>query len=262
MRTDPADLPVLPVPGSPHPYVAAQVRRLMGMPVSIHMRGPDPRSPRVSTAVDEAYAELARIEATFSVWRVDSELSRLRRGELVWDDCSPQMHEVAALCEHYRQATAGFFSALLPEETTGELSYDPTGLVKGWAVARAAAHLAAVEGHAYCLNAGGDLMVGGTDESLGGGRPWRLGIADPDVSGQLVEVVELYAGAVATSGCSARGAHLVDPVTGNRPWRRGSVSVISPDIVEADAWATALFVGPAGLERELLAMPGRQVIWQ
>ncbi|GAB78312.1 thiamine biosynthesis lipoprotein [Austwickia chelonae] len=260
MSRGPADLPDPPPACPPPPYVAAYVRRLMGMPVSIHLRGPDPRSPRAVEAVGKAYDELARAEEIFSRWQPHSELSRLRRGELTLTACGPQMREVAALCAHYQQVTGGSFTAVLPDETTGEPSYDPTGLVKGWAVARAAGHLAAVGGHAYCLNAGGDLLVGGIDESPGGGRPWRLGIDDPDIPGRVAGVVELHAGALATSGCSARGAHLVDPATGRRERRRGSVSVIAPDIVEADAWATALFVGPAGLETSFLATPDRQVI--
>lgn len=72
--------------------------------------------------------------------------------------------------------------------------------------------------------------------------------------------MERHEGALATSGCAARGAHLVDPATGRRILRPGSVSVIAPDIVSADVWATALFVGPPELADRIAGRPGWQVV--
>lgn len=272
MTAGPADLPVFAPPppapgalvaGAPSPYVAAHVEHLMGMPSSIHVRGPQARSAAVTAAVRAAYDDLAWVDATFSKWRPDSELSRLRRGELRVEDCCPQLAEVLARCAAYEAETGGAFLSRLPDEATGQWLIDPTGLVKGWAIGRAAAILAAapaMAGHAWCVNAGGDIAVGGVDASPGGDRPWRLGIENPDVPGEIAQVVELRAGALATSGCAARGAHLVDPATGERRYRRGSVSVIAPDIVDADVWATALFVGPAELEQRVADREGWRVI--
>lgn len=267
MPPGPADLPtvvpVVPAAAGPSPYVAAHVEHLMGMPISIHVRGPRPRGAEVVAAVRTAYADLAWVDATFSKWKPDSELSRLRRGEVSVEDCCPEMAQVLALCAAYEAETDGTFLHVLPDEETGAWLLDPTGLVKGWAIARAAAILAeapAMAGHAYCINAGGDIAVGGVDASPGGDRPWRLGIENPDVPGEIAQVVELRSGALATSGCAARGAHLVDPASGERRYQRGSVSVVAPGIIDADVWATALFVGPPALEERLVGREGWQVI--
>ena len=109
-----------------------------------------------------AYAELRAVDGLFSTWRPDSQVSQLRRGERQLDGCDPMVREVADLCEEARVRTDGAFSAWLPD-SAGETRFDPTGLVKGWAADRAAAVLERAEGHAYCLNAGGDVVVGGRD---------------------------------------------------------------------------------------------------
>src|SRR5207244_12543662 len=52
--------------------------------------------------------------------------------------------------------------------------YDPSGLVKGWAVQRAARHLAGLDGNGWCLNAGGDVLV-----QVPADQPsWRVGTED------------------------------------------------------------------------------------
>ena len=50
-------------------------------------------------------------------------------------------------------------------------------------------------------------------------------------------------GAVATSGTYERGAHLVDPQTGQPACRAASATVTGPSLAMADALATALAVG-------------------
>lgn len=64
-------------------------------------------------------------------------------------------------------------------------------------------------------------------------------------------------GAVATSGLTHRGAHLVDTRTGRVPEGLASVTVVAEDLVSADIDATAAFaLGPDGLEW-LSSRPGR-----
>jgi FAD:protein FMN transferase len=237
----------------------AWVEQVMGLPVSIHLRGPRVRDRDTEMAVAQAYAELRAADALFSTWKPDSQVSRLRRGEIGMASCDPLVREVADLCEAARVRTAGAFSPLLPDEA-GDLRFDPTGLVKGWAADRAAAVLGELEGHAFCLNAGGDVVVGGRDAE-DGDRRWRVGIEDPRDRSRMAEVVELSAGAVATSGTAARGDHLIDPATGRPVAGDGSVSVVGPALMWADVWATALFVGPPELAGRLpLEQPGYRSI--
>ena len=59
------------------------VEHVMGMPVSIHVRGPQARvDPGVADAVRLVVADLHDVDATFSTYTADSPVSRIRRGEL------------------------------------------------------------------------------------------------------------------------------------------------------------------------------------
>ena len=49
---------------------------------------------------------------------------------------------------------------------------------------------------------------------------------------------------MATSGAAIRGAHVLDPRTGSAVDRPGSVTVVGPDLLWADVWATAAWVDP------------------
>ena len=75
-------------------------------------------------------------DALFSTWKADSEVSRIRRGELLLADADPRVRHVAALCGRQPGRTSGSFDAWLPG-ADGVRVFDPTGLVKGWAVEEA-----------------------------------------------------------------------------------------------------------------------------
>jgi thiamine biosynthesis lipoprotein len=121
---------------------------------------------------------------------------------------------------------------------------DPTGYVKGWAAQRALDRLAGPGMAGAIVNAAGDIASFGCP---GTGRPFRVGIVDPDDRRRLACVVEI-SGAIATSGTYERGQHLVDPRTGAPSSRAASASVTGPDLGLADALATALVVaGEEGL---------------
>ena len=228
----------------------AWVRQIMGMPISIHVRAADVDSPTVVFGVEAAFDLLRQADRLFSTYQHDSQISRIRRGELDPSQADPLVQEVIRLCQQARELTEGVFTDQLPDDE-GVPRFDPTGLVKGWAADRAACRLAQLPGASFCLNAGGDVVVGGR-AAEGGERPaalWRVGIEDPRDRSRIAEVVELHQGAVATSGTAARGAHLYDPVTRTFVQRKGSVTVVGPNLMWADVWATALFVGPASLPR-------------
>lgn len=208
----------------------------MGLPVSLLVRGPEPAGDRVAAAVARVYAELRHVDATFSLYRPDSLLSRLSRGEPV--ERPAELLEVEQRCEQARLATGGAFDARRPDG-----AWDPSGLVKGWAAERASRHLAELADHDWCVNAGGDVQVASPS-----GEPFRVGIEDPADRIRLIAVLERTAGAVATSGTAARGAHLYDPATGRPAEALAAVTVVGPSLGAADVLATAAYVrGPAGL---------------
>jgi thiamine biosynthesis lipoprotein len=252
--SDPARLPFLQAgPDDVHPAPEqprrAWVEHVMGMPVSFHVRGPLARDQAgdgglVGDAVRRAIAGLHRTDEIFSTYQAGSQISRLRRGELAAGDCDPWVREVIALCAQARERTGGWFDPDLPD-AGGVRRFDPTGLVKGWAVERVIRHLSAgLADHDVLVNAGGDLAVRcrRTDTPH-----WQLGIEDPFDRSRLLATVPLRSGGMATSGTAARGAHILDPHTGERVARAGSVTVIGPDLTWADVHATAAFaMGPAG----------------
>lgn len=235
-------------PGAtPHTPLArrAWVERHMGMPVSIHLRGDGIDSPTAEHSVRAAFATFHEMDGIFSAYLAQSQLMRLRRGEIDLDECSPRMREALVLGEGAEQITGGAFTTMLPA-ADGDLVFDPTGLVKGWTVDLASEHLAGLPGVSWCINAGGDIRVGAHASMPRQGDnaiTWTVGIEDPSDRARIVSAISLTEGSVATSGTAARGAHLYDPIHREMTGRRGSVTVLGPTLLWADVWATALFVG-------------------
>lgn len=229
------------------PVRRAWVEPVMGMPVSIHLRGEGVDGEAARRAVAGAFAVLRETDAIFSTYRDDSDLMRLRRAEVSLSECSPLVEEALRIGEEAECVTRGAFTTVLPTGD-GDLAFDPTGLVKGWAVDRAAAPLLELQGISFCLNAGGDVLVGAhADLPVTGPDAivWRVGVEDPLDRRRIAHTLSLARGAVATSGTAARGAHLYDPASGKMVGRPGSVTVTGPTLLWADIWATALFVGSA-----------------
>ena len=226
----------------------AFVRQIMGMPVSIHVRDAWSVRPEIEAAVGRVFDELEHVDRVLSTWRADSDLLRLQHDELVVGEAHPWVAEVTELCLAAEERTDGLFRAWRPR-AEGRSVFDPTGLVKGWAVAAAAGHLEDVHGITFSIGVGGDVVVGAGRGGSGAPAVWRIGIEDPRAPGAIAEVVSLTHGAIATSGASARGAHIVDPRTGQGIARQGSTTVIGPDLLWADVWATAAFVDPERTRR-------------
>lgn len=221
--------PVPSVPAAAEVPRRAWVEQIMGMPISIHVRGPMAEAPLTARAVADAFTELRRIDSVFSTYREDSVISRVRRGEIRLADCPPEVLEVHMLCRQARERTDGWFDAWRWSD-----GFDPTGLVKGWAIARAATLLEQVEGD-VAIDAGGDVLVRSAADA-----PWRVGIEDPRDRTQVLAWVDVTDGAVATSGPAARGAHIIDPFSGEAVTGILSATVIGPSIVWADVLATAV----------------------
>jgi FAD:protein FMN transferase len=207
-------------------WAMTEVRDIMGMPIGIDVRDPHP------VDVEPAFAWLREVDAVFSTYREDSEISRLDRGELTPAQCRPEVDEVLSACMALERVTQGYFSV----RAAGRL--DPSGYVKGWAVARAATRLSEAGATAFCINAGGDVVARGRPAPH---RLWRVGIRHPEQPERLAAVLAVEDLAVATSGQYERGAHILDPHTGAPPEGLLSVTVVGLDLAVADAYATAAF---------------------
>jgi thiamine biosynthesis lipoprotein len=211
------------------------VEFVMGMAVSIDVR--DPHVER--GALDEAIAWLHHVDATFSTYKLNSPISRLGLGELTLDDMSDEVCDVLLLCEQLHADTLGAFDAMSVPAPNGSL-LDPSGVVKGWSIERAAEIFTAHGLENFCINAGGDIALRGEPRP---GEPWRIGIRHPDHADLSAAVVRGSGRlAIATSATYERGAHIIDPSTLEPTAELASVTIIGPDLTFADAYATAVFV--------------------
>ena len=211
------------------------VEHVMGTAVSFDLRDAITDRRGVEAAVDW----LHHVDHTFSPYIPDSPISRLGRGELGPDDVDDEIGDVLERCERLRVDTDGAFDAwAVPAPNGGTL--DPSGLVKGWAIERAATILEE-HGHThFTINAGGDIAVRGSARP---DTPWHVGIRHPDHRDLLAMVLEVTGPiAIATSATYERGAHIIDPRTGHATTELASVTVVGQDLTDVDAYATAVFV--------------------
>jgi thiamine biosynthesis lipoprotein len=197
---------------------------------------------------------LERWEETFSLFRPESELSRVNRSPARLLVVSPLFAraidaalDMAAeteglvdptLCGRWREVA---LSGRILSRPPG-LRLDLNGVVKALAVDEAVATL---DGPGF-VSVGGDLAVRGA-----------VDVAIP--AGGAIHVV---AGGLATSGTASRGAHLVDPVTGRASKSRWEqVTASGATCLDADVAAKAGFLlgdrGPEWLDAR--GIPGRFV---
>jgi thiamine biosynthesis lipoprotein len=214
------------------------VEQVMGTAVSIELVDDRP-APELRTLIDGVCRWLHEVDARFSTYKQDSEVSRMRRGELTATDCSDDLRHVLNACADLWQQTDGYFDAY----AGGAL--DPSGYVKGWSVEVASDQLLEAGCANHYINAGGDIRMRGTHPE---GGPWRVGIRHPWEADKLSWVLAVSDGAVATSGTYERGNHVVNPRTGQPAQGLRSVTVVGPSLALADAYATAaLAMGEPGL---------------
>jgi FAD:protein FMN transferase len=217
------------------------VEAVMGMAVSIDVR--DDIDP---DAVIDVVEWLHHVDATFSTHRMESPISRVGLGEMGFDELEPQVRGVLALCESIREETGGAFDIASVPAPNGSM-LDPSGLVKGWSIERAAALLEGWGARNLCINAGGDIALRGHQAP---GEPWRVGVRHPAAPMASAAVLDLAdRAAIATSATYERGAHIIDPSTGEPTAGPASVTIVGEDLTFVDAYATAVFVmGLDGLE--------------
>lgn len=209
---------------------------LMGMPIAVEVVDP------TVTAADIAsvFAYFRSVDATFSTYKEDSEIAKINRGELCEAEYSDDMKTILALSEQTRRETQGYFDI----RHHGIL--DPSGIVKGWAILQAANLLREGGFTNFYVDAGGDIQVAGKKD----GKPWRIGIRNPFNRKENVKVLAITDRGVATSGTAIRGQHIYNPHQPDQSLQEDVVSltVIGPNVYEADRFATAAFaMGKKGI---------------
>ena len=235
------------------------VEQVMGMPVSLALRGRHADTTAGRQVWHAVIDQLQQVDRVFSTYREDSVINRLDRGELDIEQCPADVVEVLELGREAETQSAGAFSIYLPGPG-GRRRLDPSGVVKGWAVERAAQLLTALEDTDFCLSAGGDMVCHTADAE----RPdWRIGIEHPHHPSTLIAVVPIRNGALATSAATHRGQHLLDARTGHPAHGVASVTVIGPSLTWVDIDATAAYAHGADAASWLRTRPGRTglIVW-
>ena len=216
--------------------------------------------PAFAEALLGATNTLHKADAIFSLYKEESPLSRLAKGETSVAECPAVVDQVWQLCEQWEKTTDGWFSAFTPQHT-----FDPSGLVKTWAAQYSANKLLEAGIFDFTLNAGGDILI---SEQQSREEFWRIGLSRPvsiasEESGVLtvLDLAGTKFRAVATSGSAERGEHIWNPKGSAIQKDVIQVSVVASDLVEADVWATAAFAeGIRSLER-INALPNLEALY-
>ncbi|MEO8396216.1 MAG: FAD:protein FMN transferase [Chloroflexota bacterium] len=206
-----------------------QTRLMMGMPITVEIVDASANDDVFNAVFD--YFQY--VDQTFSTYKDASEIMRINRHELSLEDASWDMQTVFALAEQTRQETYGYF------DIRHNGTIDPSGIVKGWAIYNAAELLRRLSFENFYVDAGGDIQVVGKNDQ---GEDWRVGIRNPFNIHEIVKVLSVTDCGVATSGTSIRGQHIYNPKNAAQTIDDiVSITVIGPNVYEADRFATAAF---------------------
>ena len=145
------------------------------------------------------------------------------------------------------------------KKTYTDVYIDLSGIAKGYAVDRVAEVLEEEYSlQNYLVEIGGEIRSRGINPE---GDNWQIGIEKPEIMHRSINtIISIGDNSLATSGDyrnfieidGIQYSHTIDPETG-RPVTHSlaSVTVIQPECMYADAWATALLVAGPGKGIEL-----------
>ena len=214
-----------------------QSREIMGMPVVVEVAD----SFAAPEDLEKVFDYFNYVDAKFSTYKPGSEISKINQGLINVADFSKEMQEVFNLAEKTKQETKGYFDIKKPN---GQI--DPSGLVKGWAINNAALLLKHQGLKNFYVEAGGDIQTCGHNLQ---NENWSVGIKNPFNQKEIVKVVNLSGQGIATSGTYIKGQHIYNPHRPNEKFNDVvSITVIGPNVYEADRFATAAFaMGQEGI---------------
>lgn len=216
----------------------------MGMPISVDIV--DCEDPARFEAI---FDRLRQIDERFSTYKASSEVSRYARGDLSKEDLSPELKKIIKACQRAEVNTDGYFSAW----ASGR--FEPSGYVKGWAIAEAGQVIEKQGFKTYCIGAGGDILA-----RSDGAKNWNIGIQDPFNPTKMLNKVSISNGAICTSGNYARGFHIINPKTKKPADYWASVTIVGPDIITADILATACFAAGSACTELINKYPDYEIL--
>lgn len=246
-------------------------------------------------AIDAVFADMRQVDAMMSTYKPESEISRINAEAAQHPVAvSAELFDVIAISVEYSRLSKGVFDityasvgylydyrrhvhpddaairAALPGIDYRNLRLDPKahsvafekpgmridlgGIAKGYSVDRGIDILKkAGIGHAM-VNAGGDTRIIGDRF----GKPWVIGIRDPNDGNKVVLRMPLQDTAFSTSGDyerffdegGVRYHHIIDPKTGKSPHAVRSATIIASTATRTDGLSKTVFIlGPkAGID--------------
>ncbi len=245
---------------------------------------------RSREAIAMALAEVDRLEAVFSLYRPDSELSRLNAEGHI-DGPSQDLRLLTGRALRYWMKTGGVFNpavqpvwAFLARHFAVSPATEPdarrlaevAGLANPARVSLGADQITLAPGMALTLNgiaqgyitdrvadllreAGfADVLVDLGEFRALPGRRWTIGIEGEPENIDITDCALATSAAAGTRfTADGRWHHLIDPESGRSANGLRSVTVCAANACEADALATAFFIaGPTGFARLAGRFPG------
>jgi thiamine biosynthesis lipoprotein len=208
--------------------MSKKIEFVMGMPVIVEVDAPDYIIRRI-------FDYFKYIDEKFSPYKQNSEVTKINDRRINEFDLSKEMNEILRLSEETKKLTNGYFDIY----KNGMM--DPSGIVKGWAIFNASKILDKFGIENYSIEAGGDIQTKGLNNE---GNKWAIGIKNPFNPKEIIKIVYLSGEGVATSGTYERGNHIYNPKSDNPDSIDSdilSLTVIGPNVYEADRFATAAF---------------------
>ena len=203
--------------------------------------------------IEKVFSYFNKIDEKFSTYKDNSEISKINRNEIKKEKYSSEMKKILKLSEQTKQETNGYFDINI----NGKL--DPSGIVKGYAIYNGAKMLLKKGYKNFYVEIAGDIQVFGQNVD---NKKWKIGIENPFKKGEIIKVVNLSNNGIATSGNYIRGKHINNPKKNIAADEIMSLSVIGPNVYEADRFATAAFaMGIEGIKfiENLLGFEGYMV---
>jgi len=215
--------------------MSKKIEFVMGMPVIVEVDAPDYIIRRI-------FDYFKYIDEKFSPYKQNSEVTKINDRRINEFDLSKEMNEILRLSKETKKLTHGYFDIYKND------MMDPSGIVKGWAIFNASKILDKFDIKNYIIEAGGDIQTKGLNNEE---DKWAIGIKNPFNPKEIVKIVYLSGEGIATSGTYERGNHIYNPKSDN-PDRVDSdilsLTVIGPNVYEADRFATAAFaMGSSGI---------------
>lgn len=256
------------------PTIQARVVHAMTIPFTVQLVGPEhPVSPEhhdssehpvtastalIDTVMPRVAEFLDHVDRAFSPFRDDSLVGRARRGDWSALLSSREFADVYALCQQAKRLTGGAFDPMHAGV------YDPTGIVKGWAVQRAFERFLQPlidDGRcdAAAIGGGGDIQTGVSRNS---DFTWRIGVENPfhsttpnlEGDAPTLRTITVRNAGIATSGTAKRGEHIT-----RNDYGLAQATVVDDRLTFADMWATAAISAGEQRFRELAERSGGHI---